>query len=174
MIEARAIIENIEKTKEKVEELGAEFKNDYAFKDIIFVPKKEDFNLSDDFVRVRVYSLTYWKTKNVVLVRKKTEFKEKDKIDKIILREEFDTKKEAFDFISKNLAEFEKGFDYSRKGWEYHLDNKRIFIEDIEGYKPSIEIEAKDEKELEDLFDKIGIIEIVKESVPEIIRKLIK
>ena len=37
--------------------------------------KKNDFNLSDDFLRVRVYSKTNWPTKNVVLVRKQTEFK---------------------------------------------------------------------------------------------------
>ena len=47
----------------------------------------------------------------------------------MILKEEFDTEKEALDFIDKNLSsEFQRGFEYSRKGWEYELNNHRIFI----------------------------------------------
>ena len=46
----------------------------WAFKDIIFVPKKNDYNLSDDFVRVRVMIKKNWPTKDVILVRKKPNF----------------------------------------------------------------------------------------------------
>lgn len=173
MIAGRAIIENIEKAKASVESLGGRFKSHYILKDIIFVPKKEDYDLSDDFVRVRVNIKSDWPTKRVILVRKQTEFKEPGKIDKVILKEEFDTEEEAFAFIKEKLPEFQKGFEYEREGWQYQLNDNKIFIENIKGWKPSVEIEADSEEQLKELFDKIGILELVKSSVPEIMRKLL-
>jgi len=171
MIECRAIISGIEETKKKVGQLGAIFKGEYIFKDVIFIPKKNVFNLSDDFLRMRVYTKTNWPTKNIVLVRKQTEFKSTGKIDKVVLKEEFNTEEEVLDFINKNLAsEFKRGFEFSRIGWQYQLENYRIFIEDIEGFKLSVEIEAETEEELKSLFDKLNIIEKVNESISEIMR----
>jgi adenylate cyclase class IV len=173
MIEGRAIIENIEKVKASVESLGGLFKSHYILKDIIFVPKKEEYNLNDDFVRVRVNIKSDRPTKRVVLVRKQTQFKETGKVDKVILKEEFDTEEEAFAFIKEKLPEFQKGFEYERDGWEYQLDDCGIFIEDIKGWKPSVEIEAESENQLKELFDNIGVLKIVKSSVPEIMRRLL-
>ena len=173
MIEGRAVIENIEKTKVSVESLEGKFKSHYILKDIIFIPKKEDYNLNDDFIRVRVNIKSDWPTKKVILIRKQTEFKKIGKIDKVILKEEFDTEEDAFAFIKNKLPEFQKGFDYKRDGWQYQLNNNRIFIEDIKGWKSSIEIEAESEEELKKLFDKIGILELVKYSIPEIMRRLL-
>jgi adenylate cyclase class IV len=173
MIEARAVVESVEKARNSVESLGAEFKSDYAFKDIIYVPKKADYNLSDDFLRVRVMTKRNWPTKDVILVRKQTEWKEHGKLDNIVLREEFDTEEEAVDYIDKHLStEFERGFEYSREGWQYQLGDSRIFVEDIGGYGPSVEVEADTEQQLQDILDKIGVKEVVKESVPEIMRKI--
>jgi len=172
MIEGRAIISNIEETKKRVESLSGSFKSSYAFKDIIFVPKKKNYNLSDDLLRVRVISKNNWPTKNVILVRKQTEFKNLGKIDKVILKKEFDAENEALDFIKKGLsAEFEYGFEYSREGWEYQLENHRVFIENIENLKPSIEIEADSEEDLQRLFDKIGIVKKLRQSIPEAVRE---
>ena len=169
MIEARAVIESIEKAKSAVESLGGELKSNYAFKDIIFIPKSGNFDLNKEFVRIRVYTKTDWPTKDVVLIKKQAEWKKQGKVDKTLLKKEFDTEQEAFDFIEKNLPDLKKGFEYSREGWQYQLGNSRIFIEDIKGYKPTIEIEAEDK--LDNLFDKIGVLEKLKDSVPEIIRK---
>jgi adenylate cyclase class IV len=173
MIESRWTIPSIKDTKKKVEELGGIFKSEYAFKDVIFVPIKEDFNLSDDFLRMRIYTKNDWPTKNIVLVRKQTEFTSTGKVGKVILKQEFDNEKSALDFINKNLAsEFKKGFEFSRTGWQYELGNNRIFIEDIQGFKPSVEIEANTEEELKTLFNKLDVLEKVKESVPEVVRSL--
>lgn len=175
MIEGRALILNIEQTRKKLAELEAVFNNNYAFKDIIFVPKKGNYNLNDDFLRVRVYIKTSWPTKKVVLVRKQTEFKKIGKVDNVILKKEFDTEQEAIDFVSTELgAEFERGFEYDREGWQYDFGKHRIFVEDIKGYKPSIEIEANSEDEIESLFTKIGVIEKINNSVPEVMRKILK
>lgn len=174
MIEGRAIIKSIKKAKASVESLGGQLKSNYVLKDIIFVSKKEVYNLSKDFVRVRINIKSDWPTKKVILVRKQTKFKETGKVSKINLKEEFDTEQKAFDFIKKNLPEFREGFEYSREGWQYQLSNHKIFIEDIEGWKPSVEIEAKNEGDLKNLFEKIGILKLVKDSVPENMRKILK
>ena len=85
-----------------------------------------------------------------------------------------DTEKEAFAFIKENISEFEKECEYSREGWQYELKTHRIFIENIEKYRPSIEIEADNESDLQILFQKIGAGKIVTESVPEIMRRILK
>ncbi len=175
MIEGRGIIESVEIARQKVEGLGGVFKSNYAFKDIIFVPRKETYNLTDDFLRVRVLSKNNWNTKNVILVRKKTEFQKIGKIDKVALRKEFDTEKEALNFIEKELGkDFDFGFEFSRQGWQYQLGKNRVFIEDIEKYRPSLEIEADNEQELKDLFTKLQVKKQVKQSMPEVMKNLLK
>jgi len=172
MIEARALMKSIKQARERAESLGCKYMGGYHNKDVIFVPKgKGRFNLSDDFVRVRVFIRNNRPTRNAIVIRKRTEFKETGKIDSVVLKEEFDTEKEALAFVKKSLPGFRKGFEYSREGWEYHLGDKRIFVEDITGYGPSMEVEAENEKELKDLLKKIGAVRIVNESVPEMMRK---
>jgi len=114
-----------------------------------------------------------WPAKRVVVVRKQTKFRRIGKTDKIILKKEFDNEEEAFLFAKEKFPEFQRGLEYERKGWEYRLDDKGIFIERIKGWKPSIEIEAKNGKEIKELFNKIGILELVKDSVPEIMRQIL-
>lgn len=174
MIESRAIISNIKETKEKIEKLGGVFKNDYAFKDIIFIPKDNGIDLSGNFLRLRILSKNNWPTKNAILIKKRTEFKKIGKTDDVAFRKEFDTEKESLDFIKNEVPEFKFGFDYSREGWEYELEGHRVFIEDIKGFKPSIEIEADSEVELKELLNKIGFIKLLKESVPKTISRIKK
>lgn len=172
MIEGRAIISSIEDTKAQIEKLGGVFNSNYAFKDVIFVPKKATYNLSDDFLRARVYLKTNWPTKKVVLIRKQTEFKKVGKADNIILRKEFDTEQDTLTYIQQELgSEFEYGFEYSREGWQYDLTKSRVFIENIEGLKPSVEIETDNEEQLQTIFDKLRPIERLGDSVPELVRK---
>lgn len=158
--------------RERLESIGGSFNGRYSFNDIIFIPRDGDFNLNDSFVRVRVYSENNWPTKDVVLVNKQTEFKETGKTDKVLVREEFDTEKGAFSYLEKNFGGYKRGFNYERVGWEYELDGHRIFVEDIEGFEPSIEAEAETVGALQKVFERIGIIKEVKDSVPEIMRKL--
>jgi hypothetical protein len=90
------------------------------------------------------------------------------------LKKEFDSEEEANNFIEAELSsEFEHGFEYEREGWQYDLGKHRIFVEDIKGFKPSIEIEASTEKEIEVLFEKIGVLEKIHASMPEIMRGIL-
>lgn len=175
MIEGRARISSIEETRKKLEDFGAIFHDNYAFNDIIFVPRKSVYNLSDDFLRVRVYIKNNSLTKKVVLIRKQTEFKGVGKIDDIVLRKEFNAQAAAEDFIAVEFnSEFLYGFEYEREGWHYDFENCRIFVEDIKGWQPSIEIEADSVEQIESLFARIGIIDSLNASVPEVMRNVLK
>ncbi len=174
MIEARAIIKDIAETKNKLEALGAVFDSDYAFKDVIFVPQKDRYDLNGGFLRARVYIKNNWPTKKVVLVKKQIKFKNVGKEDTIILRQEFDTEQQASDFVKKEFgSEFKRSFEYEREGWQYNLEGCRIFVEDIKGYKPSIEIETDTEDQINSLFEKIGVVEKIKTSIPEAMRQIL-
>ena len=170
MIEIRGIIKDIKETRRKVEELGGELRSNYEFKDVIF---SEDINnnLKKDFLRLRIYSKNNWPTKDFVLVRKKTEFKEVGKISNKILKKEFDNKKDSINYIKENFPGFKKTIEYSREGWQYQLNKNKIFIENIKEYKPSIEIEAENKKELKTLLKKFDVLKTLKEPLAEIMRR---
>jgi adenylate cyclase class IV len=175
MLEARATIKDIQKVKKNIERLGGIFKNYYSFTDVIFIPKIGKINLNKEFIRLRILKVNNWPTKDIVLVHKKTGWKGKSKIDNIILRKEFDAVENALDFIKKHFQnKLQKSFEYFREGWEYHLSNKRIFVEDVKNFKPTIEIEAENEKELDDIFKKLEIVKRLSDSMPEIMRKKLK
>ena len=170
MIEIRGIIKDIKETRRKVEELGGELRSNYEFKDVIF---SEDINnnLKKDFLRLRIYSKNNWPVKDFVLVRKKTEFKKFGKISNKILKKEFDNKKDSISYIKENFPGFKKTIEYSREGWQYQLDKNKIFIENIKEYKPSIEIEAENKKELKTLLKKFNVLKTLKEPLAEIMRR---
>lgn len=174
MIEARATISSIEQTRQKLEDLGAGFAGNYAFKDIIFTNNDGKSDLKRDFLRLRVITTNNRPTKSVILVRKKTQFNQNSKSSKVVLKKEFDLESEGLDFITKEFhSDFDKDFEYDRDGSEYDLANARIFVEDIAGFCPSIEIEAEAEGQIYDLFDRIGIEQIIHESVPELMSKIL-
>lgn len=172
-IEARAIIKNIEETKKKIEEIGGVFKNDYAFTDFIFVLKSGKTDLNKEFIRLRVMKKKNWPTKDFILKHKKAKWQGTSKIDNILLKKEFDTENQALDFIEKHFqGKWQKLFEYFREGWEYGLGAKRLFIEDIKGFKPTVEIEAENKEELENIFKELDVTERLSDSVPETMRKI--
>jgi len=171
MIEARATIKSIESTKKAVIALGAKFKSDYILEDTIYSINQQ--NLIDDYVRIRVNVKNDWDEKKVIVIRKKAVIQGIGKIDNIVLRKEFDTKDDAIQFIEREFSEFENPFTYSRKGWHYELKHHRIFIEYIEKLGPVMEIETKTEQEIKELFEKIRILRIIKESIPDVMKKLL-
>jgi hypothetical protein len=172
MIETRAIILDIQETKKKIENLGAIFQGDYVYKDIILVSNDENNDLCDGYLRLRVYMKNNWATKNCILVRKQAKSFNADINKKFILKKEFDSENEALNFVNEEFSgEFQRGFEYSRQGWQYQLENNHIYIEQVEDLKPMIEVEAESEEKLNLLFNKIGIVEKLTESMPEIMRR---
>ena len=172
MIYGRALIASIKDTKSRLERLGAEFDSDYKFKDIIY--QKENTSLNEDFLRVRVYSKSSFGTKKVVLVNKKTGRTKTGKTETTPIKMEFDTEREADKYVKDNLSEYKQSFDYERVGWTYKLDNNRVFLEDIQSFRPSVEIEVEKDGDLKNLYDKLHVNKILSDTMPEIMRKIKK
>ena len=161
MIEERATISDILKTKKIIENLGAVLKGEYVFKDKIFINAGD----ADGFLRMRIYSKNNWDTKDVVLLKLAPK---SSGHANIFFRQEFETEREADEFVLNNFPEFIYSFEYSKTGSQYNLGETIIFIEDIEEIGPSVEIEASSKQELESLFSKIN----AGEKIESVFRKM--
>lgn len=174
MIESRTKIEDIEKVKSKLLDLGADYRGYYAFNDVIFVSKKNR-SFDNGFLRLRDYKVNNWPTKKVILSRKEAKFEDIRRISEPNLRKEFDVEKAALDYIDKEFNfDFVRDFEYEREGWQYDLGKVRIFVENIKGYGASIEIEAESQNQIRCLYDQIEAGEVTNRSMPEIMKEIIK
>lgn len=162
-MEIRAIIYRTENAKTVLREMNAVYQGDYVFKDCIY--SKDQIDLNPQFVRVRQYQKTQWQQKLVVISHKIRDIHGSKTLSQI----ECNTREEAIGFIPK---EFNHLFSFSRKGWEYTAPEAvRIFIEEIDGLPPSVEIIAQNKESIHSLFSHLGVIEILSDSVPEWYRK---
>lgn len=149
MIEKRAKIKDLNETKLSISKLGGVFLGQYAFTD------KVTFN-ANGIQKLRYISRNNRPGKRYILIVKNGK--------EILSRVEFEKE--------ENVPKFENFIEYSRIGFEYKLDNLKIFVEEIDCLGLSIEIESSDEKEIDDLLDKIDVVEIFEKSVSELIRDI--
>lgn len=163
MFDARIFLKNksdLEKARKTLESLKADFKGDYAIHDKIFASKDLTFGLDKVFLRLRIISKNIWKGKPVNVTIKQTELKNLGKQSIIPVKEQFDTEKEAENFITTNYAsQFEFSYEFDRIGWQYNLGNERekkdnqedeVDLEDIQGVY-SIEFKSPTEAGLQKL-----------------------
>lgn len=101
-----------------------------------------------------MYSKTSWKQKPVEVCSKINKWKK-----------EFDKVCEAEAFLSA----YTYAFVFSRTGFEYQLDDLRIFIEEIEGLPPSIEVLAPSKEKLNHFFTHVIPAKILSDSVPKLV-----
>ncbi len=172
IFEARVKIKSIEDARNVAERIGGIFKGYYYAIDIIFKPKKEN---EKGIIDLRIFKINNRQTKNYVLTHKIAEWSNNVKTDEIISKNKFDIIEEVFDFMRDCYGDIlEEDYKYSRAGWEYNLGKDDIFVELIEELGPTIEIEAENKDEVENLFKSFEVIEYLSEPVPEIMRKLLK
>lgn len=169
IFEARGKIDNIKDARDTAEKIGAVYKGFYSCTDFIFETKNVG-----EILRLRVFKINNRQTKNHILTHKIPEWSGNIKTDKIILQNKFDTIREAINFMIDHYGDFKEDYEYSRDGWEYSHNKNDIFIENIEKLGPTIEIEAENKDDLENLLKSFDISEIFSESTPEIMRKLQK
>jgi adenylate cyclase class IV len=170
-LEARGKIRDIEEAIDMAKKIGGIFKGSYRATDIIFKSKKED---EEGVIDLRIFELNNRQGKNYIFVHKIAEWSDKIKKDKIILKGEFDTMGEVLDFIADHYGDsLKEHYEYSREGWEYNVGKSDIFIENIEKLGPTIEIEADNKSDLENLFKLFEVEKRFSESTPEIMRKLL-
>jgi adenylate cyclase class IV len=176
LIEKRGMIKhNIEEATGKLEAIGALFRGHYFFDDIIFLPKFGKTDLAKEVLRLRILQIKNWETKDVLLDHKMYEGKGDDRMAKIVLHQEFDNQAEAFDFIKGyQNGRFQQAFDFFREGWEYHLGDSRIFLEQVEYLGPTVEILTDDEEHLHKIVHELGIGRILTDPLPKILSKKYK
>lgn len=170
-IEIRAFIDSIEATKEKLLSLGSSLQGEYAFHDHIYRPNnhEEKLDLNHEFIRIRVYEKTNWNQKAVELVHKIKSIKGMSGTAKV--KEEFDFFEEAEAFLGEGYTRI---LTFKRDGTEYKLNNLRLFVENIEGLPPSIEVIAPSQPELDALLEHISPTKIISDSVPKLIESCCK
>jgi adenylate cyclase class IV len=159
--EVRAYIQNIDETKKALESLGAVFMGDYYATDYIYDKRTASLDFNNEFVRMRFYHRTQWNQKICNVIHKKRDQPEKE--GKKIFFEEFDTLAQAQDFLAQNYICM---FSYAHKGWEYHLKEIKIYVEDIEGLSPTVEIVGSNKKLMDEMFDTLSARPRIVQSVP--------
>lgn len=159
--EVRAFISDIEHAKKTLSFLNATFKGEYAFMDYIYHSKDRDYDLNKEFVRLRIYQKTHWDQKMV-------EFSHKLKNNQgsgLKFKMQFDSLEEA----EAVLSDYKFAFSFKRRGFEYELGYMRIFIEEIQGLPPSVEIVSSKKDDLDQLFENLAPVQILSDSVPRLI-----
>jgi adenylate cyclase class IV len=172
ILEARGKIKNIDDARNTAKKIGGIFKGYYSATDIIFKTNKTDSE--EGVIYLRIFKINSRQTKNYVFTHKIAEWSDNIKTDKIIIKSTFNTMEETFDFMTEHYGdELKKDYEYSREGWEYSLGKNGIFIERIDTLGPSLEIEAENKNDLENLFRLFEVSERFSESTPEIMKKLL-
>lgn len=161
--EVRAFVSDIEKVKEKLSSLHAILKGDYLFKDYIYYPKDRVVDLNKEFVRLRAYQKTNWNQKPIELAYKVKTLPDRSGSTKF--KKQFD----AFEETEGSLSNYKLAFSYSRRGFEYSLNGIRIFLEDIDGLPPSLELLSPSKEEINKLFGLLQPLQILSDSVPKLI-----
>lgn len=170
MLYARVIV-NKENIDPIIEKLNLIKKSKFAFYDLIY-QNKNGTSITEDTLKVRVYQKNEWKTKDVLLIRKTAPMINGSKEDKVLLKKEFDTEKEAIDFINMSFINtYEYKFKLKKSGIEYFNESLRVWIEEIEDVGTSIEIGAENPEEIENTIQLFEIKERLEESVPEYLYK---
>lgn len=168
--ECRALVNNIASVDLKLKEYEALFKGEYAFRDFIYHPKNKTFDLNQEFLRLRVYSLTQWKQKPVELVHK-IKNKKPGCTGKTKLKIQFNSIDEAE--ASSILKDYELAFSFYRKGKEYYFKGLKIYVEEVEGMLPSIEVLSDSKQDIIKFLESLNPIQILEDSIPRAIEKLI-
>lgn len=162
--EMRGFITSIQEVKDQLQKNGALFKSEYAFTDSIYSYKDSPFDLNKEFIRLRKYEKTAWAQKNIVLVHKQIDVRGQVGIN--LFKKEFDTVDQA----SHALIHHQLLFSFMRTGTEYYWNDMRIFVEDIQGLPPSVEVIAPSSEQIISFFGMFNA-KIITESVPALMEK---
>ncbi len=161
-IEIRAIIHDSLNAHSALIHEQATYQGDYAFNDYIYSRCDSRSDLNDEFFRIREYEITRWKQKRIVAVHKVRN--PQGECHTILFEGEYDTLAQAQQQIPPY---FSQKCSFFRRGWEYRIESIRIFVEEIDELPPSVEVIAKSQEEILRLFDKIKIVSILTDSVPQ-------
>ncbi len=158
---------NSDNVDEVIKKYDLKFKCNFSFYDLIYV-NKDGTSITDDTLKIRVYQINHWNSKNVLVIRKVAPLINGSKEDKVLLLEEFDTVEEAKEYVNDNLLnEYEFSFKLQKSGNQYGNDDLDLWKEDVIDLGISVEIGSEDETLLEEAFNSLDIKERLNVSLPE-------
>ena len=167
MLYCRIVIKN-ENVSTILKDLNCKLKSEYDFYDLIYLSKLGK-SITEDTLKIRVYNKNEWNTKDVLVIRKTAFLVNGAKEDRVLFKEEFDDVENAQKYVNNSFKdEFEYAFKLSKCGKEYISDKCRIWVEEIENFDLSVEIETTNEQILEDVINRFDVIERLEKSIPEI------
>lgn len=163
LVELRAWINNIDEVIEKLKNLGARDLGTYAFIDHLYDSSDEKYDFEEESFRLRNYQISNWDQKKICVTHKR---KTHEGVREIIFTSQFDTMLEANSKISES---YKLVFSANRKGHEFSFNDLRIFVEDIQYLRPSIEILGNNSEHVMAIFNYLECYDILKYSVPQLI-----
>ncbi len=155
MFDARIFPQTLDTARTILEKNGAVLKGDYAITNKIYKHKTEP--LEKVFLRLRTIPKNIWNEGAIIVSIKNTEIQQVGKQSVVSFKKEFDTEREAAQFITENYAnDFTFDFEFNCIGWQYFLGDDGVDLEIIEGH-PSIEFKSKTQQGLQNLLAKFGV-----------------
>ena len=169
----RGILKN-DNVDEVIKKYGLKFKCDFSFYDLVYV-NKDGTSITDDTLKIRVYQINHWKSKDVLVIRKVATSINGSKEDKVLLHEEFDTLEEAQKCINDNLLrKYKFAFKLQKSGIQYSNEKLDIWKEDVLNLGISVEIGSEDEELIEEVLSSLDIEERLTMSLPEYMYNKVK
>ncbi|MFC1775156.1 hypothetical protein ACFLZN_02470 [Nanoarchaeota archaeon] len=153
MEEVRLTLDDLEKTREVILKLGAVGAGNYKFVDKILVIDEK--KIDTELITVRIMIENNRGTSDISSIIITNESK---------ISKDFKSQEEAIEYV-KNIG-YRQILTITRDGTEYVLNKTRLFLENIYGLGPSLEIEGSYE-DIVELQRKIPFKQILKISVPE-------
>lgn len=170
LIYSRIIIEN-DNLDAILSKLNLNKKSEFAFYDLVYL-NKNGANITEDTLKIRVYQKNEWDNKNVIVIRKTAPIVNGMKEDNILLHQQFDTEKEALDFVEQTLSsQYEYKFKLEKSGIEYINEQLHVWVENIKDIGISIEFGSMDAELIENAILLFPVKERLTESVPEYLYK---
>src|SRR5690606_21611802 len=127
--------------------LGGRDLGTYTFTDHVYDPTEGRSSLEEESFRVRDYQISNWNQKKICVTHKR---KSLEGIREVLFTSQFDTILEA---NSKILDSYKLMFSAYRKGYEFSFNDLRIFVEDIQYLRPSVEILGNNIEQVLDIFN---------------------
>ena len=165
-IEIRVLVQSCDKVREKLKLLPATHNSDYAFTDYLYQSVGVQYNFNAEFMRIRVYHKTQWNQKMVVLCHKRKGATEQRPVT--ILQQEFDELAEAQWIIANTHRYLLRA---SRVGNEYSIGGVRVFVEDIKGLSPSVEVLADSWADANRVLEALDHDGIIHDTVPQLLMR---
>lgn len=160
----RGFIKSVEKTRRDLHKLGAKQISYYHFTDHIYIEQGKKPDFSSGYLRIREY-------------HPPTSFKHQVEMCRQMVTEGGIPLKERTHFSSykkarKALVKGEKEiFSFERYGWQYNLKGHLVFVEDIDGLGPSVEVMSPTYSSLKKKLAELKAEKITEDSTPLIYSK---